>query len=107
MPMKPASFRPHSQTRKQVEQSWASRRDGRHAMYNMPAWRGKPNGIRAQCLTRDPFCVECDKEGKQTRATEVDHIVPHKGDMQLFLDINNVQSLCKTHHSQKTKRENQ
>ena len=35
-------------------------------------------------------------------ATIVDHIVPHKGDLALFYDQTNWQSLCKRHHDIKT-----
>jgi 5-methylcytosine-specific restriction protein A len=35
-------------------------------------------------------------------AEVVDHIKPHKGDMTLFWDENNWQSLCKMHHDRKT-----
>jgi 5-methylcytosine-specific restriction protein A len=35
----------------------------------------------------------------------VDHIIPHKGDKDLFWDSNNWQPLCKTCHDEKTARE--
>lgn len=38
-------------------------------------------------------------------ATEVDHIIPHRGDQQLFWDTNNWQGLCKPCHSRKTAQE--
>jgi len=37
--------------------------------------------------------------------TEVDHRVPHNGDVRLFFDESNLQTLCKPHHSRKTMRE--
>jgi 5-methylcytosine-specific restriction protein A len=41
-------------------------------------------------------------------ATIVDHIVPHRGNQKLFWDSeHNWQSLCVTHHQEKTMRENQ
>ena len=40
----------------------------------------------------------CEKEGKITVATIVDHIRPHRGDPVLFNDVRNWQSLCKAHH---------
>ncbi|WP_430034145.1 hypothetical protein [Neorhizobium sp. BT27B] len=33
-----------------------------------------------------------------TAADVVDHRTPHKGDLELFHDPNNLQSLCKHHH---------
>ena len=38
-------------------------------------------------------------------AKEVDHIIPHRGDMQLFWDVANWQGLCKSCHSKKTAQE--
>jgi 5-methylcytosine-specific restriction enzyme A len=48
-------------------------------------------------LRQHPLCAACGQS-----ATEVDHIKPHKGDMTLFWDSKNWQSLCKRHHAQKT-----
>ncbi len=57
---------------------------------------------RAAYLRRHPLCVECQKEGKLTPATVVDHIIPHRGDSKLFWDESNWQSLCKGCHDRKT-----
>ena len=38
-------------------------------------------------------------------ATVVDHVVPFRGDWDLFTSPANLQSLCKYHHDQKTMRE--
>jgi len=56
-------------------------------------------------LASHPWCAECRRQGRQTPATEVDHIVPHKGDCRLFWDRGNWQSLCHSCHSAKTARE--
>jgi 5-methylcytosine-specific restriction protein A len=45
------------------------------------------------------------KSGRYVKATDVDHIVPHRGDSILFWDQNNWQALCHRHHSIKTRRE--
>lgn len=81
------------------------RHDPYAGMYNMPEWRDPRIGIRAERLRREPLCRECGCEGRRTRAAEVDHVIPHKGDMNLFLSLENTQSLCKSHHSSKTARE--
>lgn len=57
---------------------------------------------RANYLRKNPLCVKCLDEGRITPATVVDHIVPHKGNKQLFWDPKNHQSLCKHHHDVKT-----
>ena len=57
---------------------------------------------RAAYLARHPLCVECERQGRVTAATVVDHIVPHKGDQRLFWDQANWQSRCKPCHDTKT-----
>jgi 5-methylcytosine-specific restriction protein A len=60
---------------------------------------------RAGYLARHPLCAQCERDGRIGVATDLDHIIPHKGDMQLFWDRANWQGLCKPHHSAKTARE--
>jgi 5-methylcytosine-specific restriction enzyme A len=36
----------------------------------------------------------CHLQGLVTLATQVDHVVPHRGDPRLFWDQHNWQSLC-------------
>ena len=57
---------------------------------------------RKAFLGRHPLCVECQRDGKLTPATVVDHIVPHRGDQKLFWDQTNWQPLCKDCHDKKT-----
>ena len=60
---------------------------------------------RAVYLQEHPLCVECQREGRVTPATVVDHIVPHRGNQELFWDVEgNWQSLCAAHHNAKTAR---
>ena len=58
--------------------------------------------LRAWQLRRSPLCVECAKERRIVPAHEVDHIIPHKGNLLLFYDPDNLQSLCRPCHSRKT-----
>jgi len=53
-------------------------------------------------LAKHPLCVECERVGRVTASTDVDHIVPHKGDMDLFWDRSNWQAMCHPCHSTKT-----
>ncbi len=53
-------------------------------------------------LKLHPLCVKCHEEGKLTKATVVDHIIPHRGDKDLFWDESNWQALCKSCHDKKT-----
>jgi len=57
---------------------------------------------RARYLREHPLCVICLEEERTTAATIVDHVIPPRGDPELFWDENNWQSLCKFHHDQKT-----
>lgn len=57
---------------------------------------------RARFLKVHPLCVKCKEEGRFVKATVVDHIVPHRGDPELFWDESNFQSLCKRCHDKKT-----
>lgn len=50
-------------------------------------------------LRSHPLCAKCLKQNLTTAATVVDHVIPHKGDMELFWDRTNWQSLCEPHHS--------
>lgn len=49
-------------------------------------------------LRLHPLCVMCGADGIDRAANVVDHIKPHRGDMVLFWDKTNWQSLCKKHH---------
>ena len=60
---------------------------------------------RKSFLEQNPLCVICESEGDIKVATVVDHIIPHKGDSELFWDWENHQALCEFHHNQKTARE--
>lgn len=53
-------------------------------------------------LSLHPLCVMCEKKGIVTAATCVDHIIPHRGDYNLFWDSENFQALCASCHSKKT-----
>lgn len=70
-------------------------------LYNFSHWQR----LRKHVLTKQPLCVICLKEKRITPATVVDHIKPHKGDVKLFFDINNLQPLCKGCHDRKTAKE--
>lgn len=75
-----------------------------HSWYTDPRY-GWPKR-RADQLAREPFCRECAAKGLRVRATDADHVVPHRGDLQLFLH-GELQSLCHSCHSRKTMQERQ
>ena len=51
------------------------------------------------------MCPDCAALPVPLPANVVDHIVPHKGDMELFWDPENHQSMSKSCHDRKTARE--
>lgn len=57
---------------------------------------------RAWFLRRHPWCARCKEKGILTPATVVDHIIPHRGNPELFWDVSNWQPLCKKCHDHKT-----
>lgn len=57
---------------------------------------------RKAYLQVHPLCVMCQKAGRLVPASVVDHVVPHKGDTELFWDASNWQALCKPCHDLKT-----
>jgi 5-methylcytosine-specific restriction protein A len=64
------------------------------------SWR-----IRSKAwLEEHLFCEDCLAQGERTRATVVDHKVPHRGNQGLFWDESNWSALCKRHHDVKTAR---
>lgn len=73
-------------------------RSGR--MYKRSKWVRTSQQYRAN----HPLCELCLAEGKETWATEVDHIVPLEQGGEPWGEVN-LQALCRPHHSRKTRRE--
>lgn len=67
--------------------------------YSLDIWT---KDLRPTQLMREPFCRECSRHGRRVIATDVDHIVDHKGDWSKFIDRDNLESLCHSCHSRKT-----
>jgi 5-methylcytosine-specific restriction enzyme A len=70
-------------------------------LYRTARWRAYRDQKRAE----DPLCVECRAEGLFVTWDDLDHVVPHHGDLELFWDYDNLRGLCHRHHSAKTRRE--
>ncbi|MCY1296492.1 HNH endonuclease [compost metagenome] len=60
---------------------------------------------RERFLAKRPLCRMCSEQGMVVVATDVDHIIPHRGDQALFWDEGNWQPLCHSCHSAKTQTE--
>ena len=54
--------------------------------------------MREAQLTAHPLCCMCLESEIVTAATVADHVIPHRGDPELFWDAGNLQSLCQHHH---------
>ena len=99
MPHKPPTFHPAGYVPHSRRRQSAARRGYGHW------WRNeKRTGMADRFIAANPLCVECLREGRTEAATDVDHIVPHRGDKQLLRDWTNLQALCAHHHNQKTGR---
>ena len=72
------------------------------ALYGTSRWRDASK----QYLATHPRCVCPQHHGQPDapRATVVDHITPHKGDLTLFWDAENWQALSKPCHDSWKKR---
>lgn len=66
-------------------------------------WRWQK--LRNRYIAQHPVCEKCRENGVIRMATDVDHIIPHRGAPALLYDEGNLQSLCKSCHSEKTARE--
>lgn len=97
--MKPPLHRPLGWTPPAVRRERHERERGNSAARGYDArWRK----VRAAKLAKEPLCREHVKQGQVVEATEVDHIIPHRGNMELFFRDDNLQPLCKSCHSRKT-----
>jgi 5-methylcytosine-specific restriction protein A len=65
-----------------------------HHLYDTKRWKA----LRLYHLGTEPLCRMCKQADRVTTACIVDHVIPHKGDVELFFDDTNLQSLCKPHH---------
>ena len=102
MPVRPPSHRPpgwRSEAQRKAE--FDARRGNASARGYGSLWRR----AREAFLSTHPLCATCESAGYVMPATEVDHIIPHRGDWKLFWNASNWQPLCKSCHSRKTARE--
>ena len=58
---------------------------------------------RLDFLAEHPFCAHCQQQGRMILATDVDHVHPHQGDVNLFWDESNWSALCHGCHAVKTR----
>lgn len=63
--------------------------------YNSKVWKK----LRARQLKKYPYCQECGV----IYSLQIDHIKEHENNIELFLDPNNLQTLCIKCHAKKTR----
>jgi 5-methylcytosine-specific restriction protein A len=69
----------------------------------MKWWSSKRYKVkRAWFMKRNPLCASCYEKGRVEPATQLDHIVAHKGSYELFWSESNWRGLCRSCHSRKT-----
>lgn len=89
----------------------------RHGLYKTARWKRS----RLDHLRQEPICRMCQlrgviNDGSRTASGEiqknarrrflvVDHVIPHRGDLTLFWDAGNWQTLCPDHHDVVKQRE--
>lgn len=69
--------------------------------YQTPEWTALSKLVRSE----EPLCRECKKANTLTPTECIDHIIPHRGDWDKFIDRDNLQSLCARCHNRKSRQE--
>lgn len=70
-----------------------------HEFYYTPAWRALKKRVREE----EPLCRSCLSRGVHNFSQECDHIIPIDVAPELRLVRDNIQALCKSCHSRKTR----
>lgn len=86
------------QHKRQSQRQQDDRRGSAAARGYGAKWRA----YRAGFLRGHPLCIVCQQIGRIERAVVVDHIIPHRGDADLFWSASNHQPMCKPCHDRKT-----
>jgi 5-methylcytosine-specific restriction protein A len=70
------------------------------ALYKTTQWKT----LRKKVLAEQPFCAKCGLTDIETKL-EVHHIIPPRGNEELFFDRDNLVSVCPVCHKYLTNRE--
>src|SRR5450756_2332853 len=87
---------------KPVTQQEIDRHRHDNKVYGNTTWRR----LRRIKLSNNPLCELCLARGVVVQASQIDHIIPVAKQPELRLSLDNLQSLCETCHSKKTREEN-
>lgn len=91
------------QERRRKEYAKTPERLAASAVINSPRWRAFSKWFLRQ--PDNALCVECKKIGRVTPATHTDHIKPRATHPELTWKIENLQPMCRSCHSRKTRQE--
>lgn len=91
---------PKSRTPKPKQRQSISRQQCQH-LYGSNRWKTYSLNFRRE----HPLCESCEAKGIATPSTLVDHVVPHRGDVQLFWDPANHSAKCDACHAKKSGQE--
>ena len=89
------------QTLKGSADSWRAGKQGSTARGYGYKWQK----AREAFLYANPLCCYCQRIGRATAASVVDHKIPHEGNESLMWDESNWQPLCKPCHDSTKKAE--
>ena len=64
-------------------------------LYDSVQWRK----VAKRFLSANPLCAICREIGRDTAATTVHHKIKHEGNVELFWDEDNFESVCASCHS--------
>jgi 5-methylcytosine-specific restriction protein A len=98
MPYRARQYHPSGKTRIERRREYDKNRPAWHAWYSKEPWLS----IRRQQLAKEPLCRICKEHDRDKLANTVDHITAHKGRLELFIDTDNLRSLCKQCHDRVT-----
>jgi 5-methylcytosine-specific restriction protein A len=90
---------------KKIQTLKTNKFENKRAIYdeNQKHYDSKWRKFSSSYRKNNPWCCECKKNGIwNDKDIEVDHIKPLEVHPELKYDLNNLQSLCKSHHSAKT-----
>lgn len=77
-----------------MDRRWSEGNHQHGWMYKTKTWRR----LRQSHIDRNPLCAVCLERGTTCAAEVVHHLTPHRGVWHLFVDPDNLQSVCKACH---------
>lgn len=92
----------HLSAEKNTAKKYGRGKYGQRPSSSARGYDGRWKRYRLVYLAEHPWCKICLDMGIHEPATDVDHVVPHKGDPTRFWDPENHQGLCASCHSRKT-----